>query len=73
MKLTEFYAYTEQTFDSFRKQVIRNEHTDALRGLTHKLNAKPCFRPSHPLKWRDCPLLTRSPKNRWSSISADTL
>ncbi len=36
MKLTEFYAYTEQTFDSFCKQVIRNERTDALRELTHK-------------------------------------
>ena len=25
MKLADFYAYTEQTFDSFCKQVIRNE------------------------------------------------
>ena len=28
MKLTDFYAYTEQTFDSFCKQVIRNERTE---------------------------------------------
>lgn len=32
MKLADFYTYTEQTFDSFCKQVIRNERTDALRG-----------------------------------------
>ena len=35
MKLTDFYAYTEQTFDSFCKQFIRNERTDALRELAY--------------------------------------
>mgnify|MGYP000313379645 CR=1 FL=1 len=35
MKLTDFYAYTEQTFDSFCKQVIRNERTDALREMAY--------------------------------------
>ena len=43
MKLTEFYAYTEQTFDSFCKQVIRNERTDALRELTHKSKRETVF------------------------------
>ena len=45
MKLTEFYAYTEQTFDSFCKQVIRNERTDALRELTHKSKRNRVFGP----------------------------
>ena len=43
MKLTEFYAYTEQNFDSFCKQVIRNERTDALRELTHKSKRETVF------------------------------
>ena len=50
MKLTEFYAYTEQTFDSFRKQVIRNEHTDALRGLTHKSKRETVFSALTPVE-----------------------
>lgn len=41
MKLTDFYAYTEQTFDSFCKQVIRNERTDALRELAYHAKNEP--------------------------------
>lgn len=36
MKLTDFYAYTEQTFDSFCRRVIRNERTDAMRELAYR-------------------------------------
>lgn len=72
MRLTEFYAYTEQTFDSFRKQVIRNERTDALRELTHKSKRETVFSALTPVEMARLTTVDRSPKNRWSSISADT-
>lgn len=50
MKLTEFYAYTEQTFDPFRKRVIRNERTDALRELTHKSKRETVFSALTPVE-----------------------
>ena len=43
MKLADFYAYTEQTFDSFCKQVIRNERTDALRELAYHAKNETVF------------------------------
>ena len=36
MTLEQFYAYQEQTFDSFCKAVIRNESIDAFRELAHR-------------------------------------
>ena len=41
MKLTDFYAYTEQTFDSFCKQVIRNERTRATVGMQSEISNPP--------------------------------
>lgn len=36
MTLEQFYAYQEQTFDSFCKAVIRNESIDAFRELAYR-------------------------------------
>lgn len=62
MKLTEFYAYTEQTFDSFCKQVIRNERTDALRELTHKSKRETVFSALTPVEMARLTTVDRSPK-----------
>ena len=64
MKLADFYAYTEQTFDSFCKQVIRNERTDALREMAYLQRTRRCFRHLHLWRWRGCPWLIVSPKIR---------
>lgn len=50
MKLTDFYAYTEQTFDSFCKQVIRNERTDALRELAYHVKNETVFSALTPVE-----------------------
>lgn len=36
MTVVQFYAYQEQTFDSFCKSVIRNESIDAYRELAYR-------------------------------------
>lgn len=72
MKLADFYAYTEQTFDSFCKQVIRNERTDALRELAYHAKNETVFSALTPAEMARLSMIDVSPKIRWSSTSAVT-
>ena len=63
MKLTDFYAYTEQTFDSFCKQVIRNELTDALRELAYHAKNETVFSALTPAEMARLSMVDRIPED----------
>ena len=63
MKLTDFYAYTEQTFDSFCKQVIRNERTDALRELACDWSSVVCSSDLTPVEMARLSMVDRIPED----------
>lgn len=63
MKLTEFYAYTEQTFDSFCKQVIRNERTDALRETAYHAKNETVFSALTPVEMARLSMVDRIPED----------
>lgn len=63
MKLTDFYAYTEQTFDSFCKQVIRNERTDALRELAYHAKNETAFSALTPVEMARLSIVDRIPED----------
>lgn len=63
MKLTDFYAYTEQTFDSFCKQVIRNERTDALRELAYRAKNETVFSALTPAEMARLSMVDRIPED----------
>lgn len=63
MKLTDFYAYTEQTFDSFCKQVIRNERTDALRELAYHAKNETVFSALTPVEMARLSMVDRIPED----------
>lgn len=63
MKLADFYAYTEQTFDSFCKQVIRNECTDALRELAYHAQNETVFSALTPVEMARLSMVDRIPED----------
>lgn len=63
MKLADFYAYTEQTFDSFCKQVIRNERTDALRELVYHAKNETVFSALTPVEMARLSMVDRIPED----------
>ncbi len=63
MKLTDFYAYTEQTFDSFCKQVIRNKRTDALRELAYHAKNETVFSALTPVEMARLSMVDRIPED----------
>lgn len=63
MKLADFYAYTEQTFDSFCKQVIRNERTDALRELAYHAKNETVFSALTPVEMARLSMVDRIPED----------
>ena len=63
MKLTDFYAYTEQTFDSFCKQVIRNERTEALRELAYHAKNETAFSALTPVEMARLSIVDRIPED----------